>query len=411
MAAAVLLMVGCSDSGSTPSIIGGASSVVPAASSTVPLSSGVAPSSSTSVVDTTSGDNIGQDTQLAAPTGVAVSRWASLGTLILKWDPPTYDPATVTGIVIERDSNYTGWKAIATITGDSIRNGLYTDNGLSPTTEMKYRYRLYTLKVDSVSGAAKRSAFSDVVGTMALDVMGFGATGFDLPANFTGCWWNLRDLEIRWGVLKMSQENGWVVQGLTSDNNVDTIPAGLNNAGPIDVSRAVWTNLDTLKQDNNHFWVYESPISIFRIYSYFLGSFSQVTSEFSPELGLSNKCKNLCKDDWNCSPPTAVELDTATHIMSWKPPTQLFDCQQVMANNGGSLGYYPSATCSGASGCTDIDMPDGTKAPCWIMAKTTELAPNPIPLPFSFVVRGVALNAAGDRYWESTAWSDPAGNF
>ena len=414
MVAALLLLVACSDSGSAPSIVGGASSVATVASSgvassTVPLSSGVAPSSS--AADTSTGDHITESANLAAPTGVAVSRWAALSTLILKWDPPDYDPSTVTGIVVERDDNYTGWDALDTMTGDAIRNGLYTDTDLAPTTEMRYRYRLYTLKIDSVTGVPKRSAFSSIVGTMALDAIGFGATGFDLPANFTGCWWNLRDVEIRWGVLKMSQENGWVVQGLASDNHVDTIPDGLNSSGPVDVSRAVWINMDTLTQDNNHFWVYNSPISHFRIYSYFLNDFSGVTSEFSPELGLADKCANFCIDDWNCDAPAALAVDTTLKAISWKPTKGPFQCQLVQASYNGNSGFYP-ATCAGNPSCRTVKTDagrgnPGQDVPCWSITTTSMSLPAYTGL-FTFTVASAALNADGDSIWHVTTWADPA---
>ena len=370
------------------------------------------------VVDTTdttatSSDDAKVDETLPNITGLQVSRWVGEGKRLLAWDAPSWNPALVGGLVIERDRNYSGWKVLDTLKGDEIRAGLWLDSALEVTNQMKYRYRLYTIPLDPES--PNRSEYTDVVGTMALDEWGFVGGQFDVPNGFSGCWMHGNQQHITWSVQRMANAGGWVLQALGAQDttiHVDSTMAGnLVGFGPNGnqwLTRAAWIDLDTLREDDNHYWINWPMFDGYRLYAYYLDEFSGVTSEYSPEIVFNTIIP--------CNPASypvyekgaaALKVDTAKTSVSWEPPSGFYDCQQIKM--GGA--YYPTDCASGpAAGaysyCWTVEDEYGDAAPCWDLGLSNLTWDPSMPSePKSYAVRGVVFDEAGTGIWGWTTSS------
>ncbi len=368
----------------------------------------------TTVVDTAgTGDNLKVDEKLPNISGLRVSRWMGDGVLLLAWDQPEWKPDSVGGLVIERDKNYTGWKILDTLQGEEIRAALWADSSLDVTNQMKYRYRMYTVSRDT--GSTARSVYSDIVGTMAVDEWGFSETGFDVPTGFSGCWMHGNEQHIGWSVQRMANAGGWVMQALDWDDDtldVDPSPYGGDRPnGPQSVTRAAWMDLDTLSEDNNHYWVFWPRFDGYRLYAYYLDEYSGLTSEYSPEIVFNTII--------SCNPGTdpvyeknsaAIKVDSAKATVGWEPPSGFYDCQQILMQGG----YYP-ATCAagpaaGVNGyCRTVTDEYGDAAPCWSLGVSSlTWTPGMPQEPKGYSVRGVVLDEAGTGVWNWTTstWSN-----
>lgn len=352
-----------------------------------------------------SGEDIEEDVSIPEISGLAVSRWVNPGELILRWDTPQWDPEQVTGVVMERDENYTGWVPVDTISGEQIRQGLWLDKSLDVDGQMKYRYRLYSI-VAGDDGKSRRSPFTPIVGTMALDEWGFLTGAFDVPAGFSGCWVTGRLLDLSWSVRKMAQAGGWVLQALAHQDTVllvDSTRAGeIEGFRPTDsvfVIRGTWIDLDTLSEDNNHYQIAWPSFVVFRLYAYYLDDFSEMTSEYSPEVNLSEWSKNCFSDRTNYL-SSGLALDTAKYV-DWKAPTHFFDCQQVMMN--GSY-YPPSCAAYPTLNCRMVF--DGLNtAPCWDLGfQSMPWVDGMANVSTAYSVRGVVLDRSGDGIWGASPW-------
>ena len=365
------------------------------------------------VVDTTdttatSSDDAKVDETLPNITGLQVSRWVGDGKLLLAWDAPSWNPALVGGLVVERDRNYSGWKVLDTLKGDEIRAGLWLDSALEVTNQMKYRYRLYTIPLDPES--PNRSEYTDIVGTMALDEWGFVGGQFDVPTGFSGCWTHGHQHHLYWDVSRMANAGGWVLQALGEQDttiHVDSTMAG-NLVGfyPNDkdqwLTRAAWFDLDTLREDDNKYWVNWPMFTGYRLYAYYLDEYGGVTSEYSPEVNLSTIFS--CFADNPVYTSAAVKVDTAKASVTWKSPSGFYDCMQITMRGA----YYP-ATCDPAEAhaagiwarCETLTDEYGEDSPCWSIGVTMmDWIRGMMPeAPAAYNIRGVVKDINGTGIW------------
>lgn len=353
------------------------------------------------------GEEIPEDRTVPVIKGLQVSRWVNAGELLLRWEVPEWDPELVTGVVIERDDNYTGWVPQDTATGETIRQGLWLDQNLPNSTQMKYRYRAYTIISDSTTGKSRRSPFTEITGTMALDEWGFLSGEFDIPSGLTGCWHRATNLELTWNVKKMAQAGGWVIQALAAQDTVLYIDStragdisGFDPTGNAYVVRGTWIDLDTLSEDNNHYHIFWPGFSVFRIYAYYLDEFKLVTSEYSPEVNLSTyDC--TCTADRTPYKTAGIAVDTTKSMVEWTAPNAFYDCQQFMMNGA----YYPPNCGASAWSCITIADEFGDPSPCWNLGMEG-LAWNPgMPaIAAGYNARGVALDRTGTALWVASPW-------
>ena len=368
----------------------------------------------TDTTSTSTSDNATEDVTLPNVEGLQVSRWVGDGKLLLAWNAPTWNPALVGGLVIERDKNYSGWKVVDTLKGDEIRAGLWLDSSLQVTNQMKYRYRLYTIPVDPE--VDNRSTYTDIVGTMALDEWGFVDGGFDVPNGFSGCWMHGNQQHITWNVQRMATAGGWVLQALGGQDtaiHVDSTMAGnIVGFGPKGdqwLTRGAWINLDTLSEDNNHYWINWPKFDGYRIYAYYLDEYSGVTSEYSPEIIFNTivPCNPSINPVYEKG-AASIKVDSAKATVSWEPPSGFYDCQQIL--KGGD--YYPASCAAGAVAgvygqCRNVFDEYGRSTPCWDLGVSSMEWNAAMPKdPKAYSVRGVVLDKEGKSVWEWTtsAW-------
>lgn len=366
----------------------------------------------TAADSTSTSDDAKVDALLPNVTGLQVSRWVGDGVLLLSWDVPDWNPALVGGLVIERDKNYTGWRAVDTLVGNEIRGALWADSALDVTNQMKYRYRLYTIPIDTA--LQNRSNYTEIVGTMAVDAWGFVDGGFDVPTGFTGCWMYGNEQHIAWDVSRMANAGGWVLQALGHQDTSIDVPSyadGFYATGPQGLTRGHWFDLDTLSEDNNKYWISWPAYVGYRIYAYYVDEYSGLTSEYSPEVSFSSivSCDASMRPVYGTA-SAKIAVDTSkTMSVSWEAPSAFYDCQQVTMNGA----PYPTTCADGPAagvynGCVTLTDENGDSVPCWDLGFTSFSWDVSMPVnPKAYAVRGTVIDKAGTGIYEFTtsAWA------
>lgn len=292
LVAALLSLVACS-SNTTGSISDGTSSTDELSSgeegssdgdpsSSAPRSSGPnssgAPGSSSSFTPLPDVDS----SLVAGPNNLKVSSLAGPKSLVLTWtDITAFKRDEYLGYKIYRNDNYSGWKEV----GEAPpQKQFYKDTTLNPSGEYMYIYRIIAFDSTSKGKDTLISKYSNEAGTLPLTALGFGEILFDEPEDFSITRWAPSLFEMKWTISGKKPELGMVVQKLATASRSMIFPIDSTDFNLSD-SISYWVNVDTLDQDDNHYFVYDSiATGRYRIFAFYSQEFGRIISEFSPEV-------------------------------------------------------------------------------------------------------------------------------
>lgn len=219
---------------------------------------------------------------VAGPDNLKVSSLAGPKSLVLTWtDVTTIKRDDYLGYKIYRNDNYSGWKVV----GEAPpQKQFYKDTTLDPSGEYKYIYRIIAFDSTSKGKDTLISKYSNEAGTLPLTSLGFGEVIFDEPTDFTITRWGPSLFELKWSISGKKPELGMVVQKLSTSARSMIFPIDSTDFNLSD-SISYWVNVDTLGQDDNHFFVYDSvAFGRYRIFAFYSEEFGRIISEFSPEV-------------------------------------------------------------------------------------------------------------------------------
>lgn len=219
----------------------------------------------------------------AGPSDLRVSPYLSAApaTIVLNWTDVDHWPRSAySGYKIFRNDDYQGWQEIGSAVPEQQ---FYLDTSL-PNTIYRAIYRVAAYGTAANGSDSLLSKFSNESGIVPLTTLGFGDIVFDQPEDIVITRWGPSSWEISWSHSGLNPEAGFVVQRLNPWPDSISTPSG-SGVGQAIVNRGMWNNLDTLRESDNHFWVY-GPMArgMYRVYAYYTEQFDRLISEFTAEV-------------------------------------------------------------------------------------------------------------------------------
>jgi hypothetical protein len=283
-------------------------------------------------------------TLIDGPTGLQVSSIAGPRTLVLTWtDIPSLPRTSYLGYQVWRNDNYGGWSLVGVA---PPQKQFFKDTSLSATGEYMYLYRIIAYDTTGAGADTVISKFSAEAGTPAVTELGFGGIVFDNPSAFTITRWGPSLFELKWNISALKPELGVVVQKLSTTSSK---PPFISNGTSwlVSDSTSDWKNLDTLGENNNHFFVYDSnAFGTYRIYAFYSNEFGRIISEFSTEVSTA-EAKYHTNVTFEAPDNYTKILDSNTIVASWSQTHNTFieranalDSFALPVLNGADTAYY-----------------------------------------------------------------------